>query len=184
MKTKITRKNQAENVRAAFDYYAGRKNQQATAMLQSFGILDGDKIRPEGSKYASYYIDMLKKLQQELSLTYLFVAHDLSVVRYISDRVVVMYLGSIVESAEVEELYSHPTHPYTQALLSAIPIADPDKVRAATRIPIKGEIPSPINLAPGCHFADRCPHATARCRSERPEMREIAPGHQAACHLI
>ena len=129
-------------------------------------------------------INMLKALQQELSLTYLFVAHDLSVVRYISDRVVVMYLGSIVESADVEELYSHPEHPYTQALLSAIPVADPDKVRAKTRIPIKGEIPSPINLAPGCHFADRCPRATERCRAENPAMLEIAPGHWAACHFI
>ncbi len=129
-------------------------------------------------------INMLKALQQELSLTYLFVAHDLSVVRYISDRVIVMYLGSIVESADVEELYAHPEHPYTQALLSAIPVADPDVVRARNRIPIKGEIPSPINLAPGCHFADRCPRATEKCHAENPVMREISPGHMAACHFI
>lgn len=129
-------------------------------------------------------INMLKELQESMGLTYLFIAHDLSVVKYISDRVVVMYLGTIVETAETEELYSNPTHPYTQALLSAIPEADPDKAKANKRIPIKGEIPSPINPKNCCRFAERCQYATDRCRSEMPKLREIKPGHVVACHLL
>ena len=129
-------------------------------------------------------INMLKELQEEKGLTYLFIAHDLSVVKYISDRVVVMYLGTIVETAETEELYSNPTHPYTQALLSAIPEADPDKAKANKRIQIKGEIPSPINPKNACRFAERCEYATERCFKEMPELREVAPGHKVACHLL
>ena len=108
-------------------------------------------------------INMLKKLQSEMHLTYLFIAHDLSVVKYISDRVIVMYLGTIVEEAEAEELYAHPLHPYTQALLSSIPVADPELAKSNKRIPIKGEIPSPINPKDCCQFAERCPYATERC---------------------
>lgn len=129
-------------------------------------------------------INMLKHLQQELGLTYLFIAHDLSVVKYISDRVIVMYLGTIVEEAEAEELYAHPTHPYTKALLSAIPIADPDKTRARERLGISGEIPSPINPKECCQFAERCPYATERCRNEVPVRKEISKGHTVACHLV
>lgn len=129
-------------------------------------------------------INMLKELQEEKGLTYLFIAHDLSVVKYISDRVVVMYLGTIVETAETEELYSNPQHPYTQALLSAIPEADPDKAKANKRIQIKGEIPSPINPKNACRFAERCQYATDKCFSEMPELREVAPGHKVACHLL
>lgn len=129
-------------------------------------------------------INMLKDLQEERGLTYLFVAHDLSVVKYISDRVVVMYLGMIVEQAETEELYSNPQHPYTKALLSAIPEADPDKAKANRRIPIKGEIPSPINPKQCCRFAERCEFATDRCFNEVPELREVCPGHKVACHLM
>ena len=129
-------------------------------------------------------INMLKDLQEQRGLTYLFVAHDLSVVKYISDRVVVMYLGMIVEQAETEELYSNPQHPYTKALLSAIPEADPDKAKANRRIPIKGEIPSPINPKQCCRFAERCEYATDRCFNEVPELREVCPGHKVACHLM
>lgn len=129
-------------------------------------------------------INMLKELQEEKGLTYLFIAHDLSVVKYISDRVVVMYLGTIVETAETEELYSNPTHPYTQALLSAIPEADPDKAKSNKRIQIKGEIPSPINPPNACRFAGRCQYATERCFNEMPALREISRGHQVACHLL
>lgn len=129
-------------------------------------------------------INMLKNLQETLGLTYLFIAHDLSVVKYISDRVVVMYLGTVVETAETEELYANPTHPYTQALLSAIPEADPDKAKANKRIPIKGEIPSPINPKECCRFAERCQYATDRCRAEMPKLREVKPGHVVACHLL
>lgn len=129
-------------------------------------------------------INMLKELQESMGLTYLFIAHDLSVVKYISDRVVVMYLGTIVETAETEELYANPMHPYTQALLSAIPEADPRKAKSNVRIPIKGEIPSPINPKNCCRFAERCQYATERCRSEMPKLREIKPGHVVACHLM
>lgn len=129
-------------------------------------------------------INMLKDLQAERGLTYLFIAHDLSVVKYISDRVIVMYLGTIVETAETEELYSNTLHPYTKALLSAIPEADPDRAKANKRILIKGEIPSPINPKNCCRFAERCSYATERCFSEMPELREVKPGHKVACHLI
>ena len=129
-------------------------------------------------------INMLKELQETRGLTYLFIAHDLSVVKYISDRVVVMYLGTIVETAETEELYANPMHPYTKALLSAIPEADPDKAKNNKRIPIKGEIPSPINPKAGCRFAGRCQYATERCHQETPQAREVKPGHVVACHLM
>ena len=133
---------------------------------------------------AAQVINMLKDLQEQRGLTYLFVAHDLSVVKYISDRVIVMYLGMVVEEAETEELYSNPQHPYTKALLSAIPEADPDKAKANRRIPIKGEIPSPINPKACCRFAERCEYATERCFKEVPELREVCPGHKVACHLM
>lgn len=129
-------------------------------------------------------INMLKKLQQELNLTYLFIAHDLSVVKYISDRVIVMYLGTIVEEAPADELYANPVHPYTKALLSSIPVADPEISRRRKRIGIKGEIPSPVNPKDCCQFAERCPYATERCRQEMPKPKKISEGHMAACHLI
>ncbi len=128
-------------------------------------------------------INMLKELQEERGLTYLFIAHDLSVVKYISDRVIVMYLGTVVETAETEELYGNTMHPYTKALLSAIPEADPDKAKANKRIQIKGEIPSPINPKNCCRFAERCQYATDRCFQEMPKLREVKPGHMVACHL-
>ncbi len=127
-------------------------------------------------------INMLKRLQREFGLTYLFIAHDLSVIKYISDRVVVMYLGEVAETGETEELFAHPLHPYTRSLLSAIPVADPDVAQASQRIALKGEIPSPINLKPGCRFAERCPEAEERCFRERPELRDMGCGHCVACH--
>ena len=129
-------------------------------------------------------VTMLEDLQAELGLTYLFIAHDLSMVRHISRKVGVMYLGSLVEFAETEELYTHTLHPYTQALMSAVPELDPAISKNKKVQMLKGDIPSPINTPPGCKFASRCPHATARCAEERPEFREVSPGHFAACHLI
>ena len=129
-------------------------------------------------------VNMLEDLQAELGLTYLFIAHDLSMVRHISRKVGVMYLGSLVEFAETEELYTHTLHPYTQALISAVPELDPAISKTKKVQMLKGDIPSPINTPPGCKFASRCPHATARCAEERPEFREVSPGHFAACHLI
>ncbi|CUX40911.1 ABC transporter ATP-binding protein [Clostridium sp. C105KSO13] len=128
-------------------------------------------------------INMLKNLQEDMGLTYLFIAHDLSVVKYISDKVVVMYLGTIVESADSDTLYKNPQHPYTKALLSAIPVADPAKAKESQRIAITGEIPSPINPKDCCRFAGRCPYAMDKCREHMPELKEIEPGHKTACFL-
>ncbi|HXN15707.1 MAG TPA: oligopeptide/dipeptide ABC transporter ATP-binding protein [Usitatibacter sp.] len=119
-------------------------------------------------------------LREELSLTYLFISHDLGVVRHIAGRVVVMYLGRIVESAPTAELYARPNHPYTEALLAEVPRAE---ARRRRYLPIRGEIPSPLAPPRGCHFHPRCPKAMARCRSETPRLREVAPGRLSACHL-
>lgn len=128
-------------------------------------------------------LNMLKELQAELGLTYLFVAHDLSVVKFISDRVIVMYLGTIVEYADAEELYANPMHPYTKVLLSSIPEADPDIAKNSQRLTVKGEIPSPINPKPCCRFAERCPNATEECFKTMPELKDLGNGHMIACHL-
>ena len=129
-------------------------------------------------------VNLLVELQKEKKLTYLFIAHDLSMVKYISDRVGVMYLGHLVELAESEELYRNPLHPYTVALLSSIPIPDPEQERKKMRIPIEGEIPSPINPPPGCKFASRCKMAREICKEKMPELVEIKKGHFVACHLL
>ena len=129
-------------------------------------------------------VNMLKELQQELGLTYLFTAHDLSMVYHISDRIGVMYLGSMVEIGTSEEVFNAPIHPYTQALISAVPIADPETARQSERILIEGELPSPMNVPKGCRFCTRCPKATEKCRQEKPELREISEGHMVACHLM
>ncbi|HEV2546912.1 MAG TPA: dipeptide ABC transporter ATP-binding protein [Stellaceae bacterium] len=126
-------------------------------------------------------VNLLKDLQREFRLSYLFVAHDLAVVEHISHRIAVMYLGKIVELTTRERLFTRPLHPYTEALLSAVPVPDPDAHR--NRIILAGDVPSPINPPPGCRFHTRCPYAIARCKVEEPAMRELAPGHFVACHL-
>ncbi len=129
-------------------------------------------------------VNLLIKLQRDLGLTYLFIAHDLSMVKHISDRVGVMYLGTMVEMASSVELYKNPLHPYTQALLSAIPIADPKIEKSRKRILLEGDVPSPINPPPGCRFKARCRYAKDICSQEMPEFREVAPDHFVACHII
>jgi len=129
-------------------------------------------------------VNLLEKLQNELGLTYIFIAHDMSMVRHISSRVAVMYLGKIVEFANRESLYNNPQHPYTKSLLSAVPIPNPKIERKRKRIILEGDIPSPENPPKGCRFHTRCPVAIDRCKVDDPEFREIAPGHFAACHLV
>ena len=126
-------------------------------------------------------LNLMKQLQNKMGLTYMFITHDLSVVNHFSDDIAVMYLGKLIEKAPSEELFAHPTHPYTQALLSAIPIPSLDNRRA--RILLKGEITSPIEPPKACRFANRCPYATDRCRSEEPQLKEISPGHFVSCFL-
>ena len=125
-------------------------------------------------------VNMFEDLQQEMGLTYLFIAHDLSVVKHISNRIGVMYLGHLVEEGPADQVYEHPIHPYTKALLSAIPIPDPDVAKSRSRIKLEGELPTPINPPAGCPFKGRCPMATEECGKSRPEMRDFG-GHKAAC---
>lgn len=129
-------------------------------------------------------VNMFERLQEEMGLTYLFIAHDLSVVKHISRRIGVMYLGKLVEIGDSYELTSHPAHPYTKSLISAIPIPDPETSRKKKRIVLEGDVPSPLNPPSGCRFRTRCPYATERCAKEEPELREIGDGHFAACHNI
>ena len=129
-------------------------------------------------------VNLLKDVQKKLGLTLLFIAHDLSMVRYISDRVAVMYLGKLMEVGTTEDFYSNPLHPYTKALLSAIPIADPDEQRKRVQIELEGDVPSPINMKPGCRFVDRCPYGDDTCRGRDPEMEEILPGQYVACFKV
>ncbi|MDO5337962.1 MAG: ATP-binding cassette domain-containing protein [Eubacteriales bacterium] len=128
-------------------------------------------------------VNLLIQLQKEMGLTYLFISHDLSMVKHISDRVGVMYLGSMVELAGNRELYENPIHPYTKALISAIPLADPNEEKARKRVHLEGEVPSPINPPAGCRFHGRCKYASEICRQKMPELKEAASGHFVACHL-
>ena len=129
-------------------------------------------------------INLLEDLRDKFNLTYLFIAHDLSVVRHLCQRVAVMYLGRVVELAECDELFDNPLHPYTRALLSAVPVPDPSVEASRSFQPVAGEVPSPINPPPGCVFHPRCPIAIAECRQARPELRELRPGHWVACSVV
>ena len=129
-------------------------------------------------------INMFEDLQSQFGLSYLFIAHDLSVVKHISNRIAVMYLGHIVEIAEANELYHHAVHPYTVSLLSAVPVPDPERARASQRIVLEGDVPSPLHMPSGCPFRTRCSRATGTCADSCPQLKEVAPGHLAACHNL
>lgn len=156
---------------------------RALAMNPSFIICD-EPISALDVSVQAQIINLLKKLQKEMGLTYLFIAHDLRIIKYLSTRVAVMYLGTIVEYAKVDDLYETPLHPYTQALLSSIPIPNPKTERNKRRMVLQGEVPSPANPPKGCPFVTRCPHAMPNCHFIRPQLKEIKPNHFAACHLL
>ena len=156
---------------------------RALAVEPEFIVCD-EPISALDVSIQSQVVNMLEDLQAEKHLTYLFIAHDISVVRHISNRIGVMYLGQMVELGESYELCSHPIHPYTQTLLSAVPLPDPVKSRARQRILLEGDIPSPLDPPSGCRFHTRCPYATERCSAEQPRLKEYGPGHYAACHLL
>jgi oligopeptide/dipeptide ABC transporter ATP-binding protein len=154
---------------------------RALAMNPKLILLD-EPVSALDVSIQAQVINLLDELQDELGLSYVFVAHDLSVVRHVSDRIAVMYLGKVMEISPSEELYTKPIHPYTSALLAAIPIPDPAENRARARTKVTGEVPSPIDPPPGCRFAGRCPRATDVCRQVEPQLTEYAGGHVAACH--
>lgn len=156
---------------------------RALAVNPEFIICD-EPISALDVSIQAQVVNMLKDLQEEFGLTYLFVAHDLSMVRHISDRVGVMYLGSLVEVAETEELYQNTLHPYSKALLSAIPIADPEKAAQSHQILLEGEVPSPLNSPVGCKFASRCPYTKPECKEAPPPLKDVGGNHYVACYLV
>lgn len=184
---KLVNMNEEDMHKFSYEFSGGQRQRigiaRAVAAYPEFIFCD-EPISALDVSVQAQVVNMLKDLQQQLGLTYLFTAHDLSMVHHISDRIGVMYLGSMVELGTSEEVFRNPIHPYTKALISAIPIADPELGRQSSRIPIQGELPSPMNIPKGCRFCTRCPYATDQCREERPEFREISPGHFARCHCL
>lgn len=181
--------NQEHANRFVHEFSGGQRQRigiaRALAMEPEFMLLD-EPISALDVSIQAQIVNLLVDLQKKMGLTYLFVAHDLSMVKHISDRVAVLYLGTLVELAPSKELYDNPKHPYTKALLSAIPIPDPriEKERDAGRVRLEGEVPSPINAPKGCKFSGRCKYATDKCRNEMPPLKDDGKGHFVACHMV
>ena len=173
--------------RYAHEFSGGQRQRigiaRALAVNPDFIVCD-EPVSALDVSIQAQVINMFDELQDKLGLTYLFVAHDLLVVRHISDRIAVMYLGRMVELADAGEIYDHPLHPYSQSLLSAVPVPDPKIARANKRIVLSGDIPSPLNAPSGCPFRTRCPHATEQCAAAMPPFEEVSKGHFVACYRV
>lgn len=179
--------NQEHASRFPHEFSGGQRQRigiaRALAVEPEFVVCD-EPISALDVSIQAQVINLLHDLQESLQLTYLFIAHDLNIVRYLSDRIAVMYLGSVVELANSAEIYKKALHPYSKALLSAVPVPDPDVEHAKKRQIITGDVPSPISKPQGCSFSTRCPVACDRCKAETPKLRELAPDHFVACHLV
>ena len=179
--------NSEHAARYAHEFSGGQRQRigiaRALAVNPDFIICD-EPVSALDVSIQAQVINMFDELQEKLGLTYLFIAHDLLVVRHISDRIAVMYLGKMVELADAAEIYERPMHPYSKSLLSAVPVPDPKIARANKRIVLSGDIPSPLNAPSGCPFRTRCPYATEQCAAEMPAFREVKPGHFVACHRV